>query len=272
MPGRSARAIRIAGGDVIRLVDREGGQACELVCVTDDGRFADGLLGARAGGSAAGLARLVADGAARIDRDLAGAASLDLFGPESRAGEEASYTATGPGTVIVAAPARPMAVDAQDPPTPVEVFVERAAGAAPPREAVLPEPLAEPRLDTRIERRTAASYEVRAGEWIQIVDVEGRQCTDFQAFHRARLDAGVERCLDMTATRSLMGLGYPHPGQRAKYLDQDFEALIEVVQDTCVRHDTFGLACFAKYYEGPGLPRPRQLLRQLQRRPRGLPH
>ena len=254
VPGRRARAIRIAGGDVVRLVDREGGQACELVCVADDGRFAEGLLGARAAGSAAGLSRLVADGAARIDHDLSGAASLDLFGPESRAGDEASYTATGPGTLIVAAPGKPMAVDAQDPPTPVEVFVERAAGAALAGEPRLPEPLADPRLDERIDRRTAASYEVRAGEWIQIVDVEGRQCTDFQAFHRARLDEGVERCLDMTTTRSLMGLGYPHPGQRAKYLDQDFAALVEVVQDSCMRHDTFGLACFAKYYEDRGYP------------------
>ncbi len=254
VPGRSARAIRIAGGDVIRLVDREGGQACELVCLTDDGRHAAGLLGERAGGAAAGLMRLVADGAVRVELDLAGAASLDLFGPESRAGEAASYTATGAGTVIVAAPGGPMAVDAQNPPTSVEVFVERAAGAPASAEPVLPEPLANARLDQRIERCTAASYEVRAGEWIQIIDVEGRQCSDFQAFHRARLDAGVERCLDVTTTRTLMGLGYPHPGQRAKYLDQDFEALVEVVQDTCMRHDAFGLACTARYYEDQGYP------------------
>ena len=30
VPGRSARAIRIAGGDIIRLVNPEGGQPCEL--------------------------------------------------------------------------------------------------------------------------------------------------------------------------------------------------------------------------------------------------
>ena len=254
VPGRSARAIGIEGGDVIRLVNAEGAQACELVCLADDGRFAEGLLGERAGGSAAALRRLVAEGVASVDRDLAGASSLDLFGPESRAGEEASFTATGAGTVIVATPGVPMAADAQDPPTPIVVFVERAAGAPPAGEAVLPEPLADPRLDQRIDRRKAGSYEVCAGEWIQIIDVEGRQCTDFQAFHRARLDEGIERCLDVTTTRSLMGLGYPHPGQRAKYLDQDFAALLEVVQDTCMRHDAFGLACMAKYYEDQGYP------------------
>ena len=254
VPGLGARAIRIAGGDAVRLVNPEGGQPCELVCVADDGRFAADMLGERAGGSAGGLLRLVADGTARVDRDLCGASSLDVFGPESRAGDEASFTATSTGTVIVAAPGMPMAVDAQNPPTPIVVFVERVAGSAPAGEHVLPEPLADPRLDQRIDRRTAASYEVRPGEWIQIIDVEGRQCTDFQAFHRARLDEGIERCLDVTTTRSLIGLGYPHPGQRAKYLDQDFTALIEVVQDTCMRHDAFGLACAAKYYEDQGYP------------------
>jgi len=207
VPGRSARVIRLAGGDVIRLVNPEGAQPCELVCLADDGRFAADLLGERAGGSASGLRGLIADGATHVDFEISAAVSLDLFGPESRAGEEASYTATGAGSVIVAAPGAPMAVDGQDPPTPVVVFVERAAGAPPAGEPVLPEPLAAPRLDQRIDRRTAASYEVRAGEWIQIIDVEGRQCTDFQAFHRARLDEGVERCLDVTTTRSLMGLG-----------------------------------------------------------------
>ena len=254
VPGRSARAIRIAGGDVIRLVNREGGQACELVCIAKDGRFGGELLGERAAGNAVGLRRLVQEGAASVEQDLAGASSFDAFGRESRAGDEASYTATGAGTVIVATPGAPMAVDRQDPPTPIEVFVERAAGTVPVGEAVLPEPLADPRLDQRIDRRTAASYEVRAGEWIQIIDVEGRQCTDFQAFHLARLDEGVERCLDVTTTRTLMGLGYPHPGQRAKYVDQDFVALVEVLQDTCMRHDAFGLACTARYYEDQGYP------------------
>ena len=30
--------------------------------------------------------------------------------------------------------------------------------------------------------------------------------------------------------------------------------MIEIVQDTCGRHDTFGLACTARYYEDLGYP------------------
>ena len=34
----------------------------------------------------------------------------------------------------------------------------------------------------------------------------------------------------------------------------DQEPLIEIVQDTCGRHDTFNLACTARYYEDLGYP------------------
>ena len=56
------------------------------------------------------------------------------------------------------------------------------------------------------------------------------------------------------ATRTLMGHAYPMPGLHAKYYDQDFEPLVEVVQDTCGRHDAFALACYAKYYDDIGYP------------------
>jgi aminomethyltransferase len=49
-----------------------------------------------------------------------------------------------------------------------------------------------------------------------------------------------------------MGNAYPNPGLYGKFYDQDQEPLVEVVQDTVGRHDTFGLACYAKYYEDLG--------------------
>jgi len=52
----------------------------------------------------------------------------------------------------------------------------------------------------------------------------------------------------------LMGSLYPGPGLYSKYYDQDMLPLLEVVRDTCGRHDTFGLACTAKYYEDLGYP------------------
>ena len=54
----------------------------------------------------------------------------------------------------------------------------------------LPAPLAEPRLDFQVDRASALAYEVQAGEYIQVIDVQGRQCSDFLAFHRGKLQEG----------------------------------------------------------------------------------
>ena len=65
---------------------------------------------------------------------------------------------------------------------------------------------------------------------------------------------GVERGLDATTTRTLMGNAYPQPGLYGKFFDADMDPLVEVVRDTVGRHDTFALACTAKYYEDLGYP------------------
>jgi len=44
------------------------------------------------------------------------------------------------------------------------------------------------------------------------------------------------------------------PGLHAKYYDQEMLPLVEVVQDTCGRHDAFAMACTEKYYNDTGYP------------------
>ena len=44
---------------------------------------------------------------------------------------------------------------------------------------------------------------MRAGEFIQIIDVRGRQCSDFVAYNRAPLDRGLVRGIDNVTTRTL---------------------------------------------------------------------
>ena len=144
-----------------------------------------------------------------------------------------------------------MAIDGQMPPTGLKAIIRRAqiVDLTEPR---LPDPLADPRLDFRIKKCTADQYTVRAGEFIQIIDVAGRECSDFLALSAPALDRGSERHIDMTTTRTLIWSAYPGPGLFSKYFDRDMNPLVEVVRDTCGRHDTFGLACAAKYYEDQG--------------------
>ena len=195
--------------------------------------------------------------------DPAEALAVRLFGEWSPAGSAQTFRAERAVTVVVAAPAGRI-VDGAPPPSELLVEVRRATPRSYEQQE-LPPPLAEPRLDFRVDAATALAYEVRAGEFIQVIDVEGKQCSDFLAFHRRKLESGLERGLDATTTRSLMGQAYPQPGLQGKFYDVDQDPLIEVVRDTVGRHDTFGLACTAKYYEDKGYPGHVNCIGELQR-------
>lgn len=114
----------------------------------------------------------------------------------------------------------------------------------------LPKPLGRIVTEHRIAAGTAIAYSVTAGQYIQIIDVEGSQCCDFLAF--AGANWGEE--LDGTVTRTLNGLTMPQAGLLGKYFSQTMQPMFEVMQDTCGRHDSFMLACTAKYYEDAGYP------------------
>jgi len=259
--------VRLEAGDELTVVDRHGRQAAELTVLLPDGSSDGVALGVELGAPATTVralaARVTASGIPdRVVAELRarGAApdvlqAARLFGDWSPAGARESFSAEREAVVLVAAPARPMRVDDESANPPSDLLLE-VRRAAPRRlgEPVLPPPLAEPVLDLRIDAATASSYTVKAGQYLQIIDVEGRQCSDFLAFDGRQLEQGVERGLDSTATRSLMASAYPQPGLHGKFYDQDFQALVEVVQDTVGRHDTFALACHAKYYADMGYP------------------
>ncbi|MCY4179741.1 MAG: DUF1989 domain-containing protein, partial [Litoreibacter sp.] len=189
--------------------------------------------------------------------ELSRSDAVTAFDGASTAGDRAEFVAQREGVLIIAAPhpnpSGVMDFEAQDTATPLTVYIRRAVIKQVAR-FELPDPLAEPVADIRVHTQTAESYFVKAGDYIQIIDVDGRQCTDFQCFDARKLDKGIEHALDVTTTRTLMEHAYPMPGLHAKYYDQDMVPLLEVIQDTCGRHDAFALACAAKYYDDIGYP------------------
>ncbi|MEM9043118.1 MAG: DUF1989 domain-containing protein [Pseudomonadota bacterium] len=117
---------------------------------------------------------------------------------------------------------------------------------------LLPDPLGRVVDEFRIDRATARSYQLKKGQFVQIMDVEGQQCSDFMAMRSAALDAGMERYIDSTVSRTMARSAYPQPGLADKFYDQDMKPLLAVRQDTVGRHDTFALACTARGYEERG--------------------
>jgi len=114
----------------------------------------------------------------------------------------------------------------------------------------LPPPLGEVVAEYRIAPGKAVAYPVTAGQYIQIIDVAGSQCSDFLAFGGDRYSDP----LDATVTRTLTGLAVPQAGLPSKLFSQAMQPLTEVIQDTCGHHDSFLLACTARYYEDAGYP------------------
>jgi len=264
VPAGGSRALPVEAGDEVTLLDPEGLQPGELVLFGPDGRSDAAMLGARGSGRPDGVISVLDNGSpsgARVARalDAAGfklgkADAVRVFADGSRPGDMATFHATCDGLLIVAAPGGPMQPGAQDTPTDLILYIRRANRRNAKGGLLPPDPLADPIHDINIQPGEAHSYEVRKGQYIQILDVQGRECSDFQAFSMRALDKGLERDIDPTTTRSLMGSLYPQPGIFSKYWSVDQEPLVEIVQDTCGRHDTFGLACTARYYEDLGYP------------------
>jgi len=258
-PG-SVTALELAAGDEIAVIDVQGRQRGELT-VIGRGQEDYQALNASADASATVLRSLaggpgdgqVVGALASRGLDLAVARAVGLFGEWSPAGASARFEAERPVTAIVGAPSEPMPVAGDNPPSDLLIEVTRSQ-PRPPGEERLPPPLADTVLDLRIDAATALAYVAEAGQYIQVIDVAGRQCSDFLAFDARQLAEGTERGMDATTTRNLMGNAYPQPGLYSKFFDQDMRPLVEVIRDTVGRHDTFALACNAKYYEDMGYP------------------
>ena len=283
VPAMGMLALPVFCGDEIEIVDPQGLQVAHVAGFDHKGKPITGALGIAENAKSADGAQMAqclasdAPGARRLAKklqaygiNLASLASLasarvaELLGgttqpnqpnQPTRPGNAASFICEADALCLICAPGEDMEVaHTQPPPTDLIVFVRRVNPLAPATNEALPDPLADVREEIRIADSTAVAYQVAAGEYIQVIDVEGRQCSDFQCFDAAKLERGLERCLDATTTRALMGSAYPQPGLYSKFYDVDFEAVLEVVRDTCGRHDSFGLACTDKYYDDAGYP------------------
>ncbi|WP_294734749.1 DUF1989 domain-containing protein [uncultured Pseudomonas sp.] len=243
--------VDLQPGDRLQVIDIEGRQTCELLALDADGRSALASW-ALHGTTACRVTRRIGQALNRRGIDpqrLPLAASL--WDDDSPPGHSRHFTAHDRLLVIVAAPAGPTAVDRQYRPSELRLLVTRVA-PSPLWVPALPEPLGEVLDEFTLRAGTAHSYTVAKGQYVQVLDVAGRQCSDFVALDRRALDRGLELDLDQTVTRTLNGSAYPAPGLFSKFFDRNMQPMLEVVQDTVGRHDSFALACAARYYESQG--------------------
>ncbi|MCX4175848.1 MULTISPECIES: DUF1989 domain-containing protein [Paraburkholderia] len=258
--GGGLTVVALTPGDTLQIVDIEGLQPCELMAFDAHGEAALAALDLQASAGASFMASLLHNSAAShvltglLKRGVHASAlqsAATIWSGDTPAGFTRKLIASEALLVIVAAPGAARAIDSQNPPTGLRLTIDRANPAllaAPP----LPAPLADTLNDFTIQPGTATAYTVRAGEYIQVLDVAGRQCSDFVAFDLAALDGNKELDLDQTVTRTLNGNAYPAPGLFSKFFNRNMQPMLEVVRDTVGSHDSFALACAARYYESQG--------------------
>lgn len=257
--GGEAVSIDLHNGDRVEVVDVEGDQMCGVLAFDTSGVCAIQSLDWKSTPNSS-QSSLAVDGSSNMLKSILkfnnisadSVSAADLFDELSAANSRQNFEVAQDLLCVFDAKGSAMPVDKQSSPTEILINVTRAN----PKSKVdcLPDPLAKPVQDFRVAHSSAKSYTVKAGQFIQIIDVQGHQCSDFQAFSVEHLKNGIEATLDPTVTRSLMLSSYPAPGVYDKFYNQDSEPYVEVIRDTVCRHDTFGLACNAKYYDDRGYP------------------
>ena len=248
--------------DQIEIINNEGKQLLEIAVFNNKGKTDSSILNLKENGSANEIKKILSRKEESVQTavyqlkknklDINKAKSSLVFDPKCKAEEKIKIKSKDSCICIFAAPGDAMNIENQNPPTDLTIMIKRANPDKIKNQKIIPEPLRDPLDEFIIERRTASSYEIKKGDYIQIINPYGRQCSDFLAFDTAKLEKGVERGIDPLTTRTFMGALYPGPGLFSKFFDMDHEPMLEVVRDTVGRHDTFNLACTSKYYEDAG--------------------
>jgi len=256
--GGGLSVIQVAPDDQIEIINNEGKQICEIIVFNFKGKSDLSILNLKENANGEfskktihkdeKIAKLFKKKNLILDQ----AKSSIIFDQDCLMGERVVLKSKDDCLVMIAAPGDAMNVHNQNPPTDLTVFLNKAKFEENEEQFILPDPLDDPIIEQLIKRRTAETYSVKAGEYIQIIDPAGRQCSDFLAFDTRKLNEGIESFIDDKTTRTFMGSAYPGPGLFSKFYDSNHEAMIEVIRDTVGRHDTFNLACTSKYYEDMG--------------------
>jgi len=260
--GGGLTGIQLFPEDQIEIINNEGNQICEIAVFNKNGNSDLSLLSLKEIKDSAEIKKMLSskDETSKVaayqlkkrNLDIKNSKSAIVFDKDASWGEKLKFKSKDKCYSIFAAPGPAMLVHEQNPPTDLTIFIKRANIVNDKEHSIIPDPVFDPLNETNIDKQTAISFEVKEGDYIQIICPTGRQCSDFVAFDTAKLEKGVEKGLDWQTTRTFMGNTFPGPGLYSKFYDTDHEPLVEVIRDTVGRHDTFNLACTSKYYEDAG--------------------
>ena len=260
--GGGLTAFQLFPEDEVEIINDEGNQICEIICFNKDGKSEVGILNLKEN-SDKNFIRDILNGKdetilatnyqlKKRNLNITQSKSSIVFDKDTPPGEKIKFKSKDKCYAIFSAPSEDMLVTNQNPPSELTIFIKRAKIINDKELNIIPDPIFEPLYEQNIDKETSIAYEVKEGDYIQVISPTGRQCSDFVAFDTRKLNKGIEKGLDWQTTRTFMGNTFPGPGLFSKFYDTDHEPLVEVIRDTVGKHDTFNLACTSKYYEDAG--------------------
>ena len=260
--GGGLTGLQIFPEDEIEIINNEGNQICEISVFNKDGKSELAILNLKENKNSSEIKKILSK---KDESSLAAVYQLKkrnlnieksksaiIFDKDTSSDENIKLKAKDKCYCIFSAPGPEMIIHEQNPTTDLTIFIKRAKITKDKEHSIIPDPIFDPLSETNINRKTAISFQVKEGDYIQVISPTGRQCSDFVAFDTTKLDKKIEKGLDWQTTRTFMGNTFPGPGLFSKFYDTDHEPLVEVIRDTVGRHDTFNLACTPKYYEDSG--------------------
>ncbi len=247
---REAKQFAVSAGDILSLMSDKTDETVCVIVFDLQGRQAPGNLGLQAG-KAVSRDQFDSHQLSGWIARHGGDPDQDLYPAWLRIDELAALKVDTQSTVWLIKPVRSEVLVNGQAEGSVEVSLKPVSNAL---ALPLPPALADVQDEFTVRRGTAMAYSLQPGEIVQIIDVEGQQCSDFTALRSRALDAGAEHMIDSTATRSMVRSAYPGPGLYDKFYDSHLNPMMQVVQDTNGRHDAFGMACTARGYEDRGFP------------------
>ena len=179
--GGGLSLIEVLPEDKIEIINDEGQQICEIVVFNSHGKSDLSILSLKEN-SNADFSKKTISSDEKISKilkkknlDLNNAKSSIIFNDDCVMGEKITLTSKDKCVVMIAAPGNAMNVHEQNPPTDLTIFLTKAKFIETDEQFILPDPLSDPIIEQLVKRRTAETYSVKAGEYIQIIDPGGRQ-------------------------------------------------------------------------------------------------
>ena len=185
--GGEAISIDLKSGDSVEIVDVEGDQQCSVLAFNAEKLSVLSTLSWNSKPKS-NASEISVDDCSDMFKAIIKHNQIDskelngteLFSASNPADSRQSFNIKNDALCVFDAKGGPMIVDKQNSPTEILINVSRSNPSNPSER--LPEPLAKTSKEIRINNSSAVAYKVKAGEYIQIIDVEGQQCSDFQAF------------------------------------------------------------------------------------------